>query len=334
MSVPGTGRRPARVVCVALSPSIDITYVVPALEPGTPHRPHLVHRVAGGKGFNVARAAHTLGADVVAAGVLGGDSGAWLLAMLAGSGMRVGTVPASTPTRQCVSVVDERAGTSTEFFEPIPAMTPKAWNDLKAKVVRLCDEHPSWVCLSGSMPPKLVPEALADLVAAAKGAGARVAVDTHTTALAAAAGAGADLLKVNVAEAAAVLGTGHGTGYAADDDEPATPDPAVLAAQLLDRAPLTSLAIVTAGSSGAVAAPRDGQALRLSLGVRGTYRIGSGDSFLGGLLASLADTPDDLAAALRLAAGAGAANALVPGAGVLDAATARELAAQVAVTPA
>jgi 1-phosphofructokinase/tagatose 6-phosphate kinase len=174
-----------------------------------------------------------------------------------------------------------------------------------------------------------VPEALADLVAAAKGAGARVAVDTSSTALAAAVGAGADLLKVNVAEAAAVLGLGPGTGYGTADD---ASGPAELAAALLAASPGTDVAIVTAGADGAVLAGRDGLRLELHLDVRGDYPVGSGDSFLGGLLTALAGTPDDLTGAARLAVGAGAANALVPGAGVLDAATATELAGKVTVT--
>jgi 1-phosphofructokinase family hexose kinase len=348
-SAAGPGRRPARIVCVALSPSIDVTYVVPHLVPGTIHRPAEVYRVPGGKGFNVARAARTLGADVAAAGVLGGDSGAWMVAMLARGGMRLATVMGIEPTRTCVSVSDRSAGTLTEFYEPPPRITPKAWSDLLASVVRVCDEHPSWVSLSGSLPPGPVPEALADLVAAAKGAGAKVAVDTHSTALAAAVGAGADLLKVNVEEAAALLGSGRGTGYGDDSDlavahlSGAAPagvdltgadlaDPAALAAALLATSPHTNLAIVTAGADGAVAAPRGGAALRVRLDVRGDFPVGSGDSFLGGLLTALADAPDDVETALRLATGAGAANALTPGAGTLDAETARALAEKVVVT--
>jgi fructose-1-phosphate kinase PfkB-like protein len=353
----GTGPRPsARLVCVALSPSIDVTYVVPRLSPGTIHRPQQVYRVPGGKGFNVARAAHTLGADVVATGVLGGDSGAWMVAMLARTGMRLAPVTGNQPTRTCVSVADTATGSLTEFYEPPPRITPKAWADLRTTIVRLCDEHPSWVCLSGSLPPGPVPQALADLVAAATGAGARVAVDTHSTALAAAVGAGADLLKVNVQEAAALLGSGQGTGY---PDEPRDPDgargptdpdgpderadrhdPAQLALALLSASPGTQLAIVTAGADGAVAAVRGGAVLRAWLDVRGDYPIGSGDSFLGGLLAALVPSPsplpapEELEAALRLAVAAGAANALTPGAGVLDAAVARSLVEKVVLTPA
>ncbi|HEX2809221.1 MAG TPA: PfkB family carbohydrate kinase [Kineosporiaceae bacterium] len=343
---------------MALSPSIDVTYVVPELLPGTIHRPTGVYRVPGGKGFNVARAAHALGATVVATGVLGGDSGAWMISMLARTGIRMAPVTGARPTRTCVSVADHATGGLTEFYEPPPLITAKAWSDLLTTVARVCEEHPSWVSLSGSLPPGPVPEAIADLVAAAKGAGARVAVDTHSTALAAAVGAGADLLKVNVEEAAAVLGLGLGTGYSASSAPTASGqtasaqtssaptasvqtarpsadagDPAALASKLLAASPGTELAIVTAGADGAVLACRDGTGLHLRLDVRGEYPVGSGDSFLGGLLTALAHAPDDLEAAARQAVGAGAANALTPGAGVLDADKARELAELVVVTP-
>ena len=325
-----TDRPSAQLVCVALSPSIDVTYVVPALVPGTIHRPPQVYRVAGGKGFNVARAAHTLGATVVATGVLGGDTGAWMVTMLARTGIRMAPVAGSRPTRTCVSVADRSTGALTEFYEPAPPITPRAWAELLATVARVCEEHPSWVSLSGSLPPGPVPEAIADLVAAAKGAGARVAVDTHSTALAAAGGAGADLVKVNVEEAAAVLGTGPGTGYTSGTA--GGDDAAELAAKLLAAFPETELAMVTAGTDGAVLARRDGTAVRLTLDVRGDFPVGSGDSLLGGLLTALAGDPDDLVAAARLGVAAGAANALTPGAGVLDAGTAHELAERVRVT--
>jgi 1-phosphofructokinase family hexose kinase len=351
---PGPRGAAAQLVCVALSPSIDVTYLVPRLRPGTIHRPREVYRVPGGKGFNVARAAQTLGADVVATGVLGGDSGAWMVAMLGRAGIRIAPVPGVQPTRTCLSIADQACGTLTEMYEPAPLITPRSWSTLLSTVVRLCDEHPSWVSLSGSLPPGPVPEALADLVAAARDAGAKVAVDTHSTALAAAVGAGADLVKVNVQEAAALLGSGHGTGYDDEDaeltrdptpdpaaeqperaPEPAPPahDPVELAHALLAASPGTGLAIVTAGADGAVAVSRNGWALRARLGTIGDYPVGSGDSFLGGLLAALAAHPDDEHGALRLAMGAGAANALTPGAGVLDAATARELAEQVVLEP-
>src|SRR3954465_7519852 len=107
---------PAQMVCVALSPSIDVTYVVPALTPGTIHRPTEVYRVPGGKGFNVARAAHALGATVAppralgaprpGPGGLGGGPGGWMVSVLARTGIRRGPVTGARPTRTCVSVAD------------------------------------------------------------------------------------------------------------------------------------------------------------------------------------------------------------------------------------
>jgi fructose-1-phosphate kinase PfkB-like protein len=52
-------------------------------------------------------------------------------------------------------------------------------------------------------------------------------------------------------------------------------------------------------------------------GVRGAYPVGSGDAFLGGLAVGFA-RGDDTVDAARLGLAAGAANALIPGAGELD----------------
>ncbi|NNH55119.1 hypothetical protein HLB15_23150, partial [Promicromonospora citrea] len=58
------------ISALALSPSLDVTYEVEELS-GI-QRPLSVHKVAGGKALNAARAAATLGARVAAVAVLGG----------------------------------------------------------------------------------------------------------------------------------------------------------------------------------------------------------------------------------------------------------------------
>jgi len=54
------------IVCVAANPSIDKLFEIDRLVKGDIHRPQGFVQVAGGKGLNVARAAHALGADVIA----------------------------------------------------------------------------------------------------------------------------------------------------------------------------------------------------------------------------------------------------------------------------
>ena len=68
-------------------------------------------------------------------------------------------------------------------------------------------------------------------------------------------------------------------------------------------------------------------ATRASLYERGRYPVGSGDAFLAGLVVAL-ERGDPWPDALRLALGAAAANAELPGAGALDAARADVLAAR------
>ena len=54
------------IVCVAANPSVDKLFQVELVVPGGIHRPSGYVQVAGGKGLNAARAAATLGADVLA----------------------------------------------------------------------------------------------------------------------------------------------------------------------------------------------------------------------------------------------------------------------------
>jgi len=78
---------------------------------------------------------------------------------------------------------------------------------------------------------------------------------------------------------------------------------------------------------GAVLVESGGTAMHGRLYAKGSYPVGSGDSFLAGLLAAL-DTRKQWEGALRLALGAATANAEQPGAGRLDPRRAADLAAR------
>jgi fructose-1-phosphate kinase PfkB-like protein len=72
------------------------------------------------------------------------------------------------------------------------------------------------------------------------------------------------------------------------------------------------MVLITDGEHGSVAVGDQGRWRAPAPADRGRFPVGSGDSFLGGLL-SVLDRSDDLAAAIRVATGAGTANALIPG---------------------
>jgi 1-phosphofructokinase/tagatose 6-phosphate kinase len=126
------------------------------------------------------------------------------------------------------------------------------------------------------------------------------------------------VVKLNVAEASELLGV----PTARRDDSLAA------ASKIRDMAGGDGHSgIVTRGAEGVILAAPDGTLYEGRLYVRGRYPVGSGDSFLAGLVTAL-DGGAGWDDALRLALGAGAANAELPGAARLDPSRAEALAEQ------
>jgi 1-phosphofructokinase family hexose kinase len=299
------------IACVAPSPSIDRLFEVERLRPGAIHRPTGFVQVAGGKGLNVARAAAALGADVRAVALLGGHSGRWIADEFAALGLPLASVWCRGETRSCLSVADHESGSLTEFYEANAAVSPQEWESF-ARAVEEAAVTAAWTTVSGSLPPGAPVDGY-ELLAEA---GVSVAVDT--SALGAARPA---LVKVNADEAATLTGA----------PVHSLTDALEAAHELRRRAGGQGhAAAVTCGREGAVVVEPDGSACHGTLEAEGRYPVGSGDAFLAGLVTALAagdDWPDALATAL----GAAAANAELPGAGLLDGGRARALTAQAVV---
>ncbi|MFL5725859.1 MAG: 1-phosphofructokinase family hexose kinase [Chloroflexota bacterium] len=306
------------LVCVAPNPAIDRIYEVDRLTPGAIHRPVRATAVPGGKGLNVARAAHHLGADVVAVTILRGHAGRWVDEALASAGVTVRAVWTSGETRTCVSVRDPATPGLTEVYDRGEAVPADAWRDLES-LVRVESTAAALVTVSGGVPPGVDDGAFARICGVAAEAGARILLDVYGVALARALGEGPWLVKVNEAEAGDLLER-HVSGVDAARDA---------AAELVARG--AGAAIVTRGTAGAVAAAAGDAWLVGPPAAEGPYPVGSGDAFLAGLATGLLEG-EDLVGALRLGAGAAAANALVPGQGEFDPAVARDLAGRIGVT--
>ena len=180
----------------------------------------------------------------------------------------------------------------------------------------------TWLTISGNAPPGAPRDGYARLVEMARDAGVPVALDARDEALEVAVGSGPELVKVNAEEAGALFGTAIDSIRAAAD----------AAAAIRDRLPSSAAAIVTRGAEGAVVASADGSVVHARLYARGSYPVGSGDAFLGGLIAGL-EGGEGWDPALRLALGAAAANAEMAGAGRLDPARAGVLAGEASILP-
>jgi 1-phosphofructokinase len=303
------------ITAAAVSPSLDVTYVVEELS-GI-QRPLEVHRVAGGKALNAARAAALLGSPVSAVAVLGGGTGSVVEDLARADGIDLRVVDGGELTRTCVSIHARADGGLTEIYEHATPVPRGVYEELLDELVATLADRPGWCLVSGGVPASLGPDALQRLAARVP-TGTRLAVDSHGPALRSLlAGASPDLLKVNRAEACEVL------------DAPASAPLSGLVHALHART--GSLVVVTDGVAG-LAATDGERTLHASLpGVVGQFPVGSGDSLLGALVQAL-DEGLPLEPALRRATAAGAANALVPGAARFDPATVARLADAVMVT--
>jgi 1-phosphofructokinase family hexose kinase len=310
------------ILCVAANPSVDKLFEVERVEIGAIHRPIAFTQVPGGKGLNCARAAHALGADVTATGILAGHAGTWVEQALAAEGVAARFAWCGGETRASLSVADLTGRGLTEFYERGTDIGPGAWERLEEIVRDLC-AGASWMTISGFVPLGAPGGAYARLTRIARDAGVRVALDARDEALALGLEAEPALVKVNAEEAATLLGCDVRT-----EADAAAAVRGIRSRMRTDDA----AAIVTRGAEGAVVLSPGGSVLRARLYERGPYPVGSGDAFLGGLLTAV-ERGDGWDAALRVALGAAAANAEVPGAGRLDAVRAAGLAARAVVEP-
>ncbi|MFL5766760.1 MAG: 1-phosphofructokinase family hexose kinase [Actinomycetota bacterium] len=305
------------IVFACAHPSIDKLFEVDRLTPGAIHRPASFEQVAGGKGSNAVRAAAALGAEVRAVALVGGHAGAWIEDALTEEGVDARFARGLHETRSCLSVADAETGGLTEFYEEGARVERSVWDAFEAEIEEALLDA-GWIAISGSIPAGAPEDGYAEIVSSARSSGVRVAVDARSVFLEHALSAQPEVVKVNVDEAAEIVGSG-------------SDDPVGLAKDLRDRAGGNGhAAVLTLGSDGALAVDADGRVLRGTLDVRGRYPVGSGDAFLGGLVAAL-DAGDPFERALHTALGAAAANAEVPGAGRLNAERARALSARARV---
>lgn len=286
--------------------ALDRTLVVHQFETGGVFRAAQVSPVAGGKGINVARALSTLGARALCLGFIGGHTGRWVSELALHEGLDCAWTPIEGETRTCISIVNpDVGGETTQINEPGPHTSASDWANLTEDALTYAvDSQATAFC--GSLPPSSDPVAVRDCLSRLARE-SHLWVDTSGDALRLAADVQPYGIKVNHHEIGALLGVPVPDANAA----------LKAAAALHERG--IACVVVTLGAAGAVMVTDQGQFEAAPPPIRALSTVGSGDSFLAGLMFGLSGDGDH-AAALRLAIAVGAANALTIGAGRFDAA--------------
>lgn len=187
------------IVTVTPNLALDITYTVDRLVIGTPMRVPDVRERAGGKGVNVARVLHQLGASIQAIAMCGGNNGKAVAGELVNAGLPHRLVSISGATRRAIAVVDSSTGEATVFNEVGPMITASEWAGLESAIAAALGDAEVLI-VSGSLPPGAPVDGYARIVTASREAGVPVIVDATGEALLLAAGAGPDIVKPNQTE--------------------------------------------------------------------------------------------------------------------------------------
>ena len=310
------------ILVVCLNPALDITHQVMAVDWAGVNRPGAVHTRPGGKGLNVARTLHAVGAGVLVMGLAGGTTGAAVTGALAGLGVPAAFTPAAGETRRTFTVVDGRAGTTALFSEPGPEISAAEYA-LFTGAYAAALPGAAAVVLSGSLPPGVPADAYAVLGAMAAAAGVPVLLDAHGEPLRLGAAAGPAIVKPNLAELEALAGRSLSTARGADRR-------AVASAARELRAAGAQAVVVTLGPDGLHAVTGDGSWDAAPPAVAAGNPTGAGDAVAAGLAHGLIlGRPWD--ERLRHAVALGTASAAAPVAGEFSHSHYSDLLAQVRV---
>ena len=288
------------ILCITPNPAIDRTLLLSGLVPGHVHRAEDVIVAAGGKGLNVARAVRTLGGKSLCMGFAGGHSGHLLADLAKSEGLNSSWTWTDSETRTCTILVSQN-GDATEIDEPGLAVSAADWILLRGEVQKHLSSF-DLICVSGSLPPNSSVDDLHELLRMLTDAGMQVWVDTSGASLDAVLTYPGICIKVNGNEMSKSL------GFEVKDISSAQR----ALTTLIERG--LSACAITLGAAGALLATKAGRWYVQGPQVRAVSSVGSGDSFLGGLLSAL-DAEKNWPEALLDAVAAGTANTLSAGGG-------------------
>jgi tagatose 6-phosphate kinase len=271
-----------------------------------------------GKSINVAKVLAALGQGVAATGFAGGERGRDLVESLVSRGIEAEFITVRAPTRQCISLLDQSAGTVTELVEESKPVTPSDFEALQGvinKRLASCEA----VVMSGSLTPDAPADFYQRVTEAANRVGLLTVVDAQGRPLIEALKAGPGLVKPNRRELAATV----------ERDDLRNENELLEAMRQVHRLGARRV-VVTAGADATLASDGEEYWRIHSPQIAAINPIGSGDAFTAALVWQLT-RKQGLGEACRWGAAAGAANALSAMPGELDRGDVERLAGQVRV---
>lgn len=305
------------ILCLGTTPAAQRVMVFRQLSLDKVNRAAQTLDGIAGKSINVAKVLHALGERPLATGFLGGPRGEQIAQDLTARGIASAFLTVTTPTRQCVTVIDQSTGAITELVEESQPVDRAAYDQL-LKMVEEKLPNCRAVVMSGTIASGGPPDLYLTCARWAQAAGILTIVDASGEALRQALAARPGLVKPNRAELEATFG------------RELREERALLEAMLELHKLGAQRVVVTAGADPTLASDGQQKWRITAPKIAAVNPIGSGDSFTAGVTWQLLRSRN-LGEACRWGAAAGAANALTLMAGELELREVETLAAQVRV---
>ena len=168
------------ILTITLNPSVDIAYQLDTFHLDTVNRVEKVQKTAGGKGLNVTRVLKQVGEDVVATGFIGGEIGSYVKKQLTRNDIKNSFVEIGNETRNCIAVLHD--GQQTEILEQGPTIQEhEALNFIEHLEIIL--NNVEVVVISGSLPKGLASNYYVEIVELCKQCDVSVVLECSAEAL-------------------------------------------------------------------------------------------------------------------------------------------------------
>jgi 6-phosphofructokinase 2 len=305
------------ILTITLNPALDVLTTIDQVSDTHKMRcgPTLKH--PGGGGVNVARVLHRLGANCVALYLAGGVTGERHHKLMSAEKVRCHVMPIAEETRESFTAHETSSGNDFRFVLPGPHVSIAEYEACFEYVAQHMPKK--FLVLSGGLPPGVPDHFYARLATLAKQHGVRVVLDANGPALCEALKVGVYFFKPSLRELRDLTGQD-------------LPDQGsqVAAAQQLIHTGQAELVAISLGKDGAMVISSTEQWLARSVHVEVQTTVGAGDSFVGGMVWSLA-RDESLLKAFQYGMAAGAAALQCPGTSLSQAADVHHLLPRVVV---
>ncbi|MBR3927666.1 MAG: 1-phosphofructokinase [Clostridia bacterium] len=259
------------IYTVTLNPARDRTVVIPNFAAGKVNRIVSFRDDPGGKGINVSKVIKSLGGDSVAMGILGGNTGRYILACLDEMKIHNDFVFVNAETRTNIKVFDEKNLVTTDINEAGSPVEPEALDKVIGRILKNAKKG-DIVVFAGKIPAGAPSDLLYQWIKTLEENGVRTVLDADSKTLKEGVKASPMLIKPNEIELGELLG-----------ETLDSLDKIILSAKRVMAENGISFVAVSMGANGAVFVTKNAIYRAKGLKIQAKSTVGAGDAMAAAL---------------------------------------------------